>query len=58
MDTQGPSPFRGLISMFGFSGLEQASGILDWLASNWILVFGVVQFLIIIVAVILGMVSL
>lgn len=44
--------------MFGFSRLEQASGILDWLASNWILVFGVVLFLIIIVAVILGMVSL
>ena len=44
--------------MFGFGSLTQAAGILDWLASNWILVFGVVLFLIIIVAVILGMVSL
>lgn len=44
--------------MFGLSGLEQASGILDWLASNWILVFGIVLFLIIIVAVMIGMVSL
>lgn len=44
--------------MFGFGSLEKAAGILDWLASNWILVFGVVLFLIIMVAVIMGMVSL
>ena len=34
--------------MFGLTALSEAGGVLDWMAQNWIILFGVVLFIIII----------
>ena len=42
--------------MFGLNTISEVGGILDWFAANWIIVFGIVLFLIIFTVVILAMI--